>query len=79
MYKLQLYCRYGVRESWLVDPETETIEALALSPDGAQFRGRYGADDIVSSQLLAGLQFRVRGILPVHAEQQGDRSAAGKT
>lgn len=78
-YKLQLYCRYGVREYWLVDPETETVEVLALSLDGAQLEGRYGADDIVSSQVLAGLQFRVREILPGYTKQQGDRSVLGET
>jgi len=30
--KLQFYCRYGVRECWLVDPEERTVEVLALSP-----------------------------------------------
>jgi len=78
-YKLQLYCRYGVRECWLVDPETETIEVLGLSSEGTQFRGRYGAHDIVSSQVLADLEFRVREILPAHAEQEGDRSVMGET
>jgi Uma2 family endonuclease len=55
--KLQLYCRYGVRECWLVDPEERTVEVLALSPQGYQVLGQYSEDEVVSSQVLAGLQF----------------------
>jgi len=50
--KLQLYCRYGVRECWLIDPEERTVEVLALSPEGYQVLGRYGGDEAVSSQVL---------------------------
>ncbi len=55
--KLQLYGRYGVQEYWLVDPEKRTVEVLALSPEGYQVLGQYGGDEIVSSQVLAKLQF----------------------
>jgi Uma2 family endonuclease len=55
--KLQLYCRYGVQKCWLVDPEERTVEVLALSPEGYQVLGQYSEDEVVSSQVLAGLQF----------------------
>jgi Uma2 family endonuclease len=55
--KLQLYCRYGVREYWLIDPEERTVEVLALSPEGYQVLGQYSEDAVVSSQVLAGFQF----------------------
>ena len=55
--KSQLYCRYGVREYWLVDPEERTVEVLALSPQGYQVLGQYSDDEVVSSQVLAGFQF----------------------
>jgi len=55
--KLQLYCRYGVREYWLVDPEERTVEVLALSPEGYQVLGQYSEDGVVSSQVLVGFQF----------------------
>ncbi len=55
--KLQLYCRYGVQECWLVDPEERTVEVLALSPQGYQVLGQYSEDEVVSSQVLAGFQF----------------------
>jgi len=55
--KLQLYCRYGVRECWLVDPEERMVEVLALSPQGYQVLGRYSGDEVMSSQVLAGFRF----------------------
>lgn len=55
--KLQLYCRYGVRECWLVDPDKRTVEVLALSPEGYQVVGCYSGDEVVSSQVMVGLQF----------------------
>ena len=55
--KSQLYCRYGVQEYWLVDPEERTVEVLTLSPEGYQVLGRYSEDEVVSSQVLAGFQF----------------------
>ncbi len=60
--KLQLYCRYGVQECWLVDPEERTVEVLALSPEGYQVLGRYSGDEVVNSQVLAGLRFVAREI-----------------
>jgi Uma2 family endonuclease len=60
--KLQLYCRYGVREAWLVDPGERTVEVLALSPEGYQVLGRYSGDEAVSSQVLAGLRFPTKEI-----------------
>ena len=55
--KSQLYCRYGVQEYWLVDPEERTVEVLALSPEGYEVLGWYSGDEVVSSQVLAGFQF----------------------
>jgi len=66
-----------VREYWLIDPDKETIEVLDLSPDGAQLRGHQGGDDIVSSQVLGWLQFRMRDILPGRARELGDTSKSG--
>ncbi|MFQ5812346.1 MAG: Uma2 family endonuclease [Anaerolineae bacterium] len=60
--KSQLYCRYGVREYWLVDPEERAVEVLALSPEGYQVLGQYGEDEVVRSQVLAGFQFSAKEI-----------------
>ena len=60
--KSQLYCRYGVQEYWLVDPEERTVEVLALSPQGYQVLGQYSEDEVVSSQVLAGFQCSAKEI-----------------
>jgi Uma2 family endonuclease len=54
--KLQLYCRYGVRECWLVDPRERTVEVRALSPQGYEVLGQYSGDEAVSSQVLVGFR-----------------------
>ena len=60
--KSQLYCRYGVQEYWLVDPEERTVEVLALSPEGYQVLGQYSEDEVVNSQVLVGFQFPAEDI-----------------
>ena len=54
--KRTLYARHGVREYWLVDPETKTIEVLTLGPQGYQLAGRYRPGQTLRSPLLAGLK-----------------------
>ncbi len=53
--KRTLYARHGVREYWLVDPETKTIEVLRLGPQGYQLAGHYERGQTLRSPLLAGL------------------------
>jgi len=53
------YGQYGVREYWLVDPETRTIEVRRLSTDGYELLDIYGPGQTLISQLLPGL------VLPV--------------
>ena len=54
--KLQLYCRHGVRECWLVSLAAETIEVLALAPAGARSAGLYRPGDEVRSVVLPALR-----------------------
>ena len=42
--KMQLLARFGVREYWLVDPESARIEVYALSKDG------YGLSQVVTGK-----------------------------
>lgn len=57
-YKRTLYARHGVREYWLVDPETRSIEVLTHAPSGFQHEATYraGANAVLTSPLLPGLQ-----------------------
>ena len=54
-FKRTLYARSGVREYWLVDPETRTIEVLTLGPQGYQLAGRYEKSQTLRSPLLTDL------------------------
>lgn len=54
-YKRTLYARHGVREYWLVDPDTKTIEVLSLGKAGYRTARRYEGAQPVASPLLAGL------------------------
>jgi len=54
-YKRTLYARHGVKEYWLVDPDTRTIEVLTLGTKGFRQAGRYEGDQMLISPLLAGL------------------------
>ena len=44
------------------DEEEPTVGVLALSPQGYQVLGQYSEDEVVSSQVLAGLQFTAEEI-----------------
>lgn len=51
------YARHGVREYWLVYPETLFIEVYGLREGKFQLLGRYGEGETVRSEVLAGLEF----------------------
>ena len=52
--KLRLYAGHGVREYWIVDPDEESVEVMALGPEGPTGVWRY-ASGSVRSGLLPGL------------------------
>jgi Uma2 family endonuclease len=53
--KRQTYSDYGVREYWLVDPETETIQVLTQQGSGLEVWQRFAKDDVLTSPLFPGL------------------------
>ena len=55
--KARLYAEAGVREYWLVSPESETIEVLALRDGGYEVHVRAGYDELVTSTVLPGISF----------------------
>jgi Uma2 family endonuclease len=57
--KRGLYARYGVREYWLVDPESQTVEVTSLGGSELVTAGVYGAGTAVESPLLPGIQVEV--------------------
>lgn len=54
-YKRTLYARHGVKEYWLVDPETRTLEVLKLGRRGYERAGLYRQDESLVSPLFPGL------------------------
>ena len=54
-YKRALYARHGVREYWLVDPETESVEVMVLGGEGLQTDEVYGSSGNLHSPLLESL------------------------
>ncbi len=53
-FKRALYARYGVREYWLVDPDTRTITVLLLDDGNFAEAAVYGAGETLTSPTLPG-------------------------
>ena len=54
-YKQALYGRHEVREYWIVDPGTETVEELTMGEEGLETRTTYIREQTLTSPLLEGL------------------------
>lgn len=52
--KAKLYARAGVRELWLADPESKTLQVLELGPVGFELQGPPGAHG--TSKVLEGFE-----------------------
>ncbi len=61
-YKRKLYAKYGVKEYWLIDPEEETIEILALARKNYERYEIYKKIDILISPLLPKLRIALKEI-----------------
>ena len=60
--KSRLYYNHGVKEYWIVDPDSKVIEVLTPGEKYWNIYGAYGMDDIVTSPLLAGLEIQLKDI-----------------
>ncbi|MGQ9627183.1 MAG: Uma2 family endonuclease [Anaerolineae bacterium] len=56
--KRQLYARYSIPEYWLVDPERKTVEVMRLGEEGYEMVETYGAEDVLRSPTLEGLEIK---------------------
>jgi Uma2 family endonuclease len=56
------YARYGVREYWIVDPESRSIEVLRAGESGLETDRVYPEGTVVTSPVLEGLRLDVSGI-----------------
>jgi Uma2 family endonuclease len=57
--KLRVYARTGVRELWLVDPETRVVHVYHLQADAQKPAATYTEGDTFSSPHFPGLAIRV--------------------
>jgi len=56
--KFDAYERAGVPEYWIVDPKARLVEVYTLARGEYALLGQYTGDEIVTSQVLAGLQVK---------------------
>ncbi len=61
--KAKRYATFGVREMWLIEPETRTIEVFVNAGEGFRLYGRFATNELVRSTVLAGLEFPAASIL----------------
>ena len=60
--KRKIYARFGVKEFWLVDPQTRTIQVYLLSKDAETPIATHGEKAAFESSLLPGLRFKTAAI-----------------
>ena len=61
-YKWDLYARSGVREYWVVNPASETVEVLTLSKKAYKRHILAEGDEAVTSKVLEGLSLPVKQV-----------------
>ncbi len=69
--KRALYARAGVREYWIVDPASQTVEVLTFDRDAFHTVQTAVGDDAVISSLLDGSAFPVPAIFAGIDESEG--------
>jgi Uma2 family endonuclease len=59
--KKQIYARHGVKEYWLIDPDTETLEVYRLDSKTRilQHTATYQSDEAFQSTLFPGLKIKL--------------------
>jgi Uma2 family endonuclease len=60
--KRRVYARSGVKELWIIDPDTETIHIYFLQKDAEKASKVYGVRDSFTSSTFPGLKFKGSGI-----------------
>jgi Uma2 family endonuclease len=60
--KINDYCAIGVRECWVISPDPQTVEVLALTPTGANPVALYDITQTVQSAILPDLTVPVADI-----------------
>ncbi len=62
--KRDTYAQAGVPEYWIVDPESSSIEVLALTSNAYERTGLYRASDVLLSRLLPRFNLNLGAVFP---------------
>jgi Uma2 family endonuclease len=54
--KAKLYARFGVREMWIADPDSKTVEVLVATGEGFRSETRFSGSEVLTTRLLSGLR-----------------------
>lgn len=60
--KIRDYCAIGVKECWVVNMDSETVEVLRLSPDGAMSGAVYDKTQTLQSVMFSDLTVAIEDI-----------------
>lgn len=73
--KSKLYERFGVKEYWIVNPESQIVSVQTLDGDRFVIAGEYGRDDTLRSTVLDGFALALLGIFPKQADESANESS----
>lgn len=65
-YKKALYARHGVKEYWIVSPQTKNIEVYGISSGGLIPLGEYKVGERLLSPLLPGFTPALDEVFDAH-------------
>jgi len=63
--KRRLYGRFGVKEYWLVDLESRTVELYQLSGEGLELAATFSGDDEMTSSVLPGSRLKLTDLFRI--------------
>lgn len=60
--KKKLYAKYGIKEYWIVDPESQTVEVMELDKKGYQTVATFSKEDKLTSTTFPGFSLPLKEI-----------------
>ncbi len=72
--KSKLYELYGVREYWIVNPESQMVSVQTLHDDRFEITGEYSHDDLLTSSVLEGFELAVSVLFPKQAAESAQKA-----
>ena len=60
--KKRLYGKFGVKEYWIADPESRTVEIYVLEADDMRLRATMTGQDEITSSVLPGYRFKTESV-----------------